>query len=302
MLITTTDESYTYEILVKDFYNICSRFSFLEHGCLGKSVLGKSLLFFRFGTGEKKVILCGAHHGKEWITSMLLSAVTEKLCRLYQEKERFGERDVAEFYQTHSLYIIPMLNPDGVNLCIQGLTDNIPPFLRSRLIGMNGGSRDFIGKWQSNIHGVDLNHNYDALFEKGRALACVDGVYGPGAGRYSGEHPESEPESRALADFTRTLHPDAVIAYHAQGQEIFYGFNGACPPDGLYLAQKYAEASGYRPITATGLTDCSGYKDWVTDTFDIPAITVEVGLGENPLPLSAFPQILEENFKAILTI
>lgn len=233
---------------------------------------------------------------------MLLVAATEKLCRMHQEKERFGERDISSFFHTHTLYIIPMINPDGVNLCIQGLTDDIPAFLRSRLIGMNGGSHDFVGKWQSNIHGIDLNHNYNALFEKGRTLAFADGVYGPGAGRFSGEHPESEPESRALADFTRTLRPDAAIAYHAQGQEIFYGFNNYCPPGGECMAASYAEASGYRLISATGLTDCSGYKDWVIDFFDIPALTVEVGLGENPLPLSQFSQIFSDNFGAILTL
>ncbi|MBQ4087208.1 MAG: M14 family metallocarboxypeptidase [Clostridia bacterium] len=302
MQITTTNKNYTFGVLTEDFYTLCKHFSFLEHGVIGKSVLGKPLLFFRFGTGSKKVILCGAHHGKEWITSMLLTAAVEKLCRMHQGGERFLETDISAFFQSHSLYIIPMLNPDGVNLCIQGLTDDIPVFLRSRLIGMNGGSRDFIGKWQSNIHGIDLNHNYNALFEKGKALGFADGVYGPGAGRFSGEHPESEPESRALADFTRAICPDSVIAYHAQGQEIFYGFNGFCPAGGEQMAKAYAEKSGYRLITASGLTDCSGYKDWVIDSFRIPAITVEVGLGENPLPLSQFPKIFSDNFSAILTL
>lgn len=302
MQLTTTDTNYTYEIFMQDFRRIIGEYSFLEHGKIGTSVLGKDIPFFRFGIGEKKLLFCGAHHGKEWITAMLLTAATETFCAMYRGKKRFGERDITDFFETRSLYIIPMLNPDGVNLCINGLTDNIPVFIRSRLIGMNGGSRDFEGKWQSNIRGVDLNHNYDALFDKGRTLAFADGVYGPGAGRFSGECPESEPESRALADFTREISPDAVIAYHSQGEEIYHMFNGITPRGGEAFAKLYAEKSGYRLISASGLTDCSGYKDWVIDAFGIPALTVEVGKGENPLPISQFEKIFSDNFRAMVAL
>ena len=301
-MITTTHAAYTYEIFLTDFYHIIREYPFLTHGTIGKSVLGKDIPFLRFGTGARKIILCGAHHGKEWITSMLLSAVSEALSSYHQQGKRFGEQHISSLFASSSFYIIPMLNPDGVNLCINGLTDDIPVYTRSRLIGMNQNSRDFVGKWQANIRGIDLNHNYDALFQKGSALAFADGVYSPGSGRFGGEHPESEPESRALADFTRDIVPDIVIAYHSQGEEIFYTFNGFCPPGCELLARRYAQKSGYQLIEASGLTDCSGYKDWVMDTFRIPALTVEVGLGENPLPISQFNKIFADNFSAIVCI
>ncbi len=302
MRIICTDKNYTYEVFTEDCKRLIRAFPFLENGTIGRSVLEKKIPFFRFGKGEKKIILVGAHHGKEWITAMLTMAMLARLCSLYSDRKRYGEQSLTDFYRTRSLYVIPMLNPDGVNLCINGLTDDIPVFLRSRLIGMNGGSRDFVGKWQANIHGVDLNHNYDALFEKGKALAFADGVYGPGAGRYSGDTPESEPESRALADFTRTLLPDLVIAYHSQGEEIFYKFNGYSARGAENLAAQIARKTGYTLIEATGLTDCSGYKDWVIDHFRIPAFTIEVGKGENPLPLTQFDKILEENFSAVISL
>lgn len=300
--ITTTNCDYTYDVLREDFKNLCSEYSFLEAGTIGKSVLGKDILSLKFGIGRKKILLVGAHHGKEWITSMLLMAIIENLCFLYQEQGRFSEIDIRSFFQKNTIYVIPMLNPDGVGLCINGLTKDIPIFLRSRLIGMNSGSKDFIGKWQANIHGVDLNHNYDALFEKGKTLAFANGIYGPGPTRFSGEHPESEPESRALAEFTREILPDIAIAYHSQGEEIFYRFNGHCPKKSAPISNLLAAKTGYRLIDAAGLTDCSGYKDWAIQKFDIPAFTMEVGKGENPLPLSQFPKIFEANFKAIVAL
>lgn len=300
--ITTTNQEYTYDVFREDFRNLCAEYSFLEAGSIGNSVLGKDISSLKFGTGRNKILLVGAHHGKEWITSMLLMAITEDLCYLYREKKRFLETDICSFFQKNTVFIIPMLNPDGVNLCVNGLTEDIPVFLRSRLIGMNGGSKDFIHKWQANIHGVDLNHNYDALFEKGKTLAFANGVYGPGPTRFSGEHPESEPESRALAEFTREIFPDIAIAYHSQGEEIFYRFNGHCPKKTAPILSLLAAKTGYRPIDAAGITDCSGYKDWVIDKFDIPAFTIEVGKGENPLPLSQFPKIFEDNFRAVVSL
>ena len=60
-----------------------------------------------------------------------------------------------------------------------------------------------------------------------------------------------------------------------------------------------SEISGYELVLADGLTDCTGYKDWVIEKFNIPAYTIEVGKGENPLPLSQFEKIFDDNKKMI---
>ena len=302
MKITTTDTEYTYEILRKDLFYLLKEFSFLESAVAGCSVLGKEIPFIRFGKGERKILITGAHHGKEWITSMLNMALIESLSTMYKEKKRLGEQDIGKYFNKNTLVFVPMVNPDGVNLCIKGLTDDIPVFTRSRLIGMNMGCEDFIGKWQSNINGVDLNHNYDANFEKGKTIAFADGVYGPGSGRFSGECAESEPETRVVVSLTKEIKPDIVIAYHSQGEEIFYKYNGKCANGALEIAERMAQISGYTLSLATGLTDCSGYKDWVIEKFNVPAFTIEVGKGENPLPLSQFEKIFSDNLKIVLNL
>ena len=45
----------------------------------------------------------------------------------------------------------------------------------------------------------------------------------------------------------------------------------------------------------------AGYKDWYIKVFARPGYTIEVGLGENPLPLSQFDSIYERNL-GILTL
>ena len=44
----------------------------------------------------------------------------------------------------------------------------------------------------------------------------------------------------------------------------------------------------------------AGYKDWFIMNYDRPGYTVEAGLGENPLPMSQFAQIYEDNKEILL--
>ena len=39
----------------------------------------------------------------------------------------------------------------------------------------------------------------------------------------------------------------------------------------------------------------AGYKDWFIQDFNKPGYTIEAGLGENPLPISQFEQIYNDN-------
>ncbi len=286
----TSNVPYTYDVFAKDLSRLLIGFPQLSKETIGHSVLGKPIYAVSVGVGEKKHIYTAAHHGKEWITSMLLMKLIEYFCK-----------EAPNFFQEKTVHFIPMVNPDGVNLCIKGLTPDLPPYVRNRLMRMND-SKDFVGNWQANIRGIDLNHNYDASFSKGKAIQIKEGIFGPMSSKYSGEYPESEPETKAVVEFTKKISPDVVIAYHSQGEEIFYKYQGKCAPDATSIAEKMASASGYRLIAAEGLTDCTGYKDWVIEKFNIPAFTIEVGKGENPLPLSQFEKIFSDNLKLLMSI
>ncbi len=286
----TTDKPYNFETYISDLANILNNFSFLTKETIGFSVLGKPLYAIRLGNGTKKIIITAAHHGSEWITSMLVMALVEYLCKKYIKD--------STFCKDKSFYFVPMVNPDGVNLSIEGITPDLPLHIRNRLYDILS-SGNFKNIWQANIRGIDLNHNYDASFEKGKAIQIKDGIIAPAPTKYSGEYPESEPETRAIVAFTNKILPDLVLAYHSQGEEIFYKYQGICAPKAYDLAKKLSDASGYELVTASGLTDCTGYKDWVIERFNIPAFTIEVGKGKNPLPLEQFEKIFDDNKRLI---
>jgi g-D-glutamyl-meso-diaminopimelate peptidase len=191
-----------------------------------------------------------------------------------------------------------MVNPDGVDLVLNGLDRSNPYY--NDLIKWNNGSDDFSKTWSANIRGVDLNHNYDALWQKSKDAEKIYGVYGPGPSRYSGTAPESESESKAVADFTRKNNFRLVIAYHSQGEVIYWNFEDLATAEARKIADIFSRLSGYKLGETYGITSYAGYKDWVIEKFRKPGYTIEVGLGENPLPISQFNKIYKDNIKVLL--
>ncbi|NLM51189.1 MAG: hypothetical protein GX196_09585 [Clostridiaceae bacterium] len=233
---------------------------------IGKSVMGKNIYSIVTGTGNP-VLFVGTHHGLEWITALFLIKAAK-----YFLKHPPG----AEFH------IIPMLNPDGADIA-QNKVSKSSKYYES-LVKMNNGNPDFSKTWQANARGVDLNHNYDAYFYISKMVAKDLGYTSPGPTRYGGESPESEPESRALVEYTKSHDFKLVVAYHSQGEVIYWDFLGKCPPKGLEWAKELSQACGYALDVPEGVASFSGFKDYCIHKLNIPAYTVEVGLGENPLP------------------
>ena len=104
-----------------------------------------------------------------------------------------------------------------------------------------------------------------------------------------------------MAEYTRLLDPALVLAYHSQGQEIYWQFDGIFVPGAEALGRAFAEASGYALADTPYASSFAGYKDWFIQEFRRPGYTVEVGLGENPLPLTQFDEIYRDN-ESILTL
>ncbi len=256
---------------------------------LGRTVLGKGIPILTVGDpfASEAYLYVGAHHAMEHITSSALLAFAHDLTvSVRKERVEYGEK-TSELFGGIALYIVPMLNRDGVDIEINGADDQCP--LAGRLIRMNGGSG--FEKWQANARGVDLNHNYDAGFYEYKEIERSLGIRGGGPTRFSGEYPESEPEVGALCNFLRfNENVRACLTLHTQGEEIYYG-DASRVPDAGKIAASIAAATGYRVCRPEGPALYGGMTDWVTSALGKPCFTVECGRGENPLPSSDFPGI-----------
>jgi len=235
-------------------------------------------------SASRTVLYVGAHHGMEWITTTLLLRFIREYCEHLRAGRRLCNINPEYLFRSRLICIVPMLNPDGVQLQLHGARD-FPN--RQRLLEMNGGSEDF-SHWQANGRGVDLNHNYGAGFAEYKSLERDAGIRGGGPTRFSGDYPESEPETGALATYLRfDRSVRTILSLHTQGEVIYYTSGGLCPSKSKNIARLLSHMSGYTLAEPEGPASFGGLTDWAIRELNIPAFTVECGRGTNPLPLSA---------------
>ena len=253
---------------------------------IGRSLRSREIPCIAIGRGDKSVLFVGVHHGMERITA----ALALKFARDVAEGTIWGRKETEKILSRRRLCIIPMLNPDGAEIALGNIGDDE----RRMLSRMRGG--DSLRSWQANARGVDLNHNYDAGFELCQEEERRMGIFTAGSTRYGGKYAESEPETHALCDFTRSIAASlrVAVALHTQGEEIYYDYCGKAPQGARELARHIAEKSEYALSDPDAIASHGGYKDWVIDKFGIPAFTIECGLGKNPLPPADFPAIYKK--------
>ena len=268
---------------------MAERYPELSVGTLGRSILGRNIPMLEIGKGKKRVVYIGAHHGMEGITAALLIRFVNEYIELWRAGSVMGKIPMRTLGAARSICIVPMLNPDGVEYALHGITEDNP--MRERVITMNGGSHDFC-HWQANARGVDLNHNYHAGFEAYKSLEGQMGILGGAPTKYSGEHPESEPETAYLCNYIRFQGDFSLaLTLHTQGEEIYYTSCGESMPAGERIARYLAELSDYRLAKPEGTAAYGGFTDWFIREFHKPSFTIECGKGQNPLPFSDLTMI-----------
>ena len=281
------------------------RYDFLSVYNMGTSLHGRCIPMVRIGNekASRTVLYVGTHHGMEWITTVLLLRFINEYAEYYKSHRRIFNINPEYLFRSRLICIVPMLNPDGVELQIHGAKD-APN--KEKLIEMNRGSEDFT-RWQANGRGEDLNHNYNAGCAAYKELERSSGILGGAPTRYSGEYPESEPEVGALANYLRF--DDSVkmiLTLHTQGEEIYYSSGGKCPPKSKNIARLLAQMSGYTLSEAMGMASFGGLTDWAIQDKNLPSFTIECGKGVNPLPLdthfSIYAAIREMLFTAPILI
>ena len=294
------DVPYCHEILEFNLQNLVKRFPFVSLFSIGKSVLGKEIYALKIGDGEKEIFYNGAHHANEWITIPVLLKFAEQLACAYAESGRIFGQSARKLFSAASVYIAPCVDPDGVDLVTGELTGG-EYYDAALRIAQSYPDVPFPSGWKANIRGVDLNLQYPAGWEQARENKFALGIVSPAPADYVGASPLSAPESRAMYDFTLSLSPQLTLAYHTQGEVIYWRYLDLEPRGARDIADTFAAVSGYSAEDTPFASGFAGYKDWYIREFDRPGYTVEAGLGRNPLPLSQFDKIYADNL-GILTL
>lgn len=279
-------ENYDYATLTKTLNALCEEYPFLRSVSIGKSVVGRDIKAVKIGAGDKNVLIAAAFHGSEHITTNICLYLLEDIaCSLRNSSEIEGI-NIKRILAKRGIIIVPRVNPDGCEISIRGaVACGEKANTISRLCRGN------FSKWNSNFCGVDINHNFNADWERLRERELMAGIYGPSPTRYGGRRPESEPETKAVCELCRNIFISHALALHSQGEVIYHGFGDKNPRKSEKMAQLLATASGYALDVPMGLALGGGFKDWFICEFNRPAFTVEVGVGENPLPIETAESI-----------
>ncbi|WP_062108908.1 M14 family metallopeptidase [Bacillus niameyensis] len=271
---------YDFVRMRNDLRTLQEIYPFISLQSAGNSVMDLPLYDARVGNGNRKVQMNAAFHANEWITTPVLMKFLNEYLLALTNGQNISGVPALSLYTQNQLSAIPMVNPDGVSLVLNG-----PPAGReAEVIALNRGSTDFSG-WKANIRGVDLNKQFPAKWEIERDRKPQE----PGPRDFPGTRPLSEPETIAMANLVRNESFARLLALHTQGQEIYWGFEGLEPPESEVLANDFARLSGYEAIRY--VDSYAGYKDWFIQDFRRPGFTFELGLGQNPLPITQFDEI-----------
>lgn len=299
--IVRTNVSYYFELLQMNINSLKTVYPFLEVGSIGRSVMGKDLTYIRLGRGEKEVFYSAAIHSNEWITCPLLMKFAEKFCRTYVSSGKMYGYNVREIFEDTSIYIVPMVNPDAVDLVVGALSANSEAYKNALELANNYPEIPFPSGWKSNIVGVNLNLQFPAGWENAKQIKYAQGYTKPGPRDFVGYGPLTEPEALAMYNFTLQHNFKLILAYHTQGRVIYWKFLNYNPPQARIIGEKFARISGYLLETTPYSSGYAGYKDWFIQDYNKPGYTIEVGLGTNPISISQFSTIYNENEGILIT-
>lgn len=290
-IIISDYDNYTYEKMLRDIQHLQHIYPFIYNQAIGSSVMGKDLIELQIGAGTQDVHLNGSFHANEWITTpIIMRFINEYVLSLTNKMPIRGIFTLPLFMDT-LFSIVPIVNPDGVNLVLNGSSS--AGEYKQEVLAINNQNEDF-SNWKANIRGVDLNNQYPAKWD----VEAQRKPTTPEPRDYPGPYPLSEPEAIAMANLAQKRNFIRMNAFHTQGEEIYWGFEGLEPPISEAIVNEYARVSGYNAVRY--LDSYAGYKDWFIQEFRKPGFTVELGSGINPLPIQQFPDIYEKSLGIML--
>ena len=103
-------------------------------------------------------------------------------------------------------------------------------------------------------------------------LSLLGGFVTPAPRDYVGSYPLSTPEAMAVYNFTLAHNFRLILAYHSQGEVIYWKFQDYLPPASEYIGGRFADSSGYLLDITPPESSWAGYKDWFIQNYNRPRL------------------------------
>lgn len=264
--IVNTIRPYSYLNFLIDCANLSKKYGdniSVTHA--GFSEFGRRLILIKIGKGSKKLFFCGTHRAKDYITcSYLMKICDEYLAYLYKPPYSVPF-NIQEILNRCSIYILPMVNPDGVEIC-----QNIKP--NSNILHMLDNHN--IKEWNANARGVDLDMHYPCLWEdiKSAQYPMFEG--------YKGNAPGVQREVASVMSLCRRENFDLAVSFNTKGEQIFFSdLNTQNKIKNSYMiARKCAQLTGYKmmPPQENPKSYAGRFESWFRQEFEKPALLIKM--------------------------
>ena len=114
------DFNFSSNTVYENLNSLKEMYPFLEIGSIGRSVLGKNIPYIRVGRGPKEVFYSASYHANEWITSIIMLEFLHEYCNAIQNNSTIFGFSARNLFNNTSIYLVPIVNPDGVGFKIIG--------------------------------------------------------------------------------------------------------------------------------------------------------------------------------------
>ncbi len=294
--IVNPNQTYSYEQMCEDAQTLADTYpELVTKSVIGQSVEGRDILLLTIGKGEKKIVLAGAHHAREYMTTTFLMETADEYAQAYTSDNTYGNYDMKTLLDTATVYIVPMVNPDGVNLVQNGVESAKDPESVKNMRML----KDGYNEWKANINGVDLNRQYPCHWDEKQSSTDV-----PSSEMYKGTAPATEPEVQAMMQLCSENEFILAASFHTKGEVIYWADSGTqdAIAAGSQIAQGLAAVTGYElmPVSEDPAVYGAGFENWFRQDFSRPAFCVEltpVGNGSTPHNDEEFSSLIWDKAK-----
>ena len=278
--------TYTYDQMLEDVDYLANAYpDLIKAYSLGKSSEGRDIIAFDLGKGPKKIVMCASMHAREHIATNFIMYMADSYAYGYEISDIRDGYNIRYLLDNVTLTIIPMVNPDGINLVQHGYESTLNPEYISSMKTNGYGHKS----WKANTNGVDLNNNFDFLWHpKGE---------GPSYAGYGGPYAASEPETQVMRKFIDETDFEIFASLHTQGQVVYWmdpNCDQSLKTRFKPLVDRICNETGFMEMPSDGTVGLSGYMtDYIRACKQKMAMTIELCpyIGPYPYPESKFDQI-----------
>ena len=300
-IVNASSAKYSHARMIKDLKKMQETYPFLvRYKSLGKSYDNRDIYEITLGNvnAKKHILIQATMHAREYVNSLLVMRQVESICSNYYSAT-YKDKYYSEIFDKVCCHIIPMANPDGVEISLygaDGINDKkLKKSVKKICKKYANGRESYYTYWKANARGVDLNNNYPCKFKKTRGYRTS-----PAREGFKGREAASEIETKIMVNEINAVNPDVVLSYHSCGSVIYWKF-GKMPEEkydkqkSLYLMARKLTGYGDAEPNKNYSTLCSCFGDWVSYKKDIYTLTIETGVDGAPVKASEIKSIWKKN-------